>query len=195
VRPSSGATVAVVLVAPLLLTLAGCTGSASDVDSGDGQGFVAGDGSAQVIDEPDRVAAPDLAGTTLEGDELALADFAGDVVVLNLWASWCGPCRAEAAALQQAYTDSRSQGVEFLGINNEDDAAAAVAFEKNFGITYPSLVDDTGELQLAFYDSVPASSIPWTLVIDRDGLIAARVLGPSTYSELSNLVDEVASEG
>lgn len=178
---------------PLLLVLAGCTGD-NDVESGGGQGFVSGDGSAQVIDEADRVAAPDVAGTTLDGDGLALADFAGDVVVLNLWASWCGPCRAEAAALQQVYTDSRSRGVEFLGINNEDDAAAAVAFEKNFGITYPSLVDDTGELQLAFYDSVPASSIPWTLVIDRDGLIAARVLGPSTYSELSNLVDEVASE-
>lgn len=183
------------LVAPLFLALAGCTGSEANVDSGDGQGYVAGDGSAQVIDSADRRAAPDLAGATLDGDQLALTDFAGDVVVLNLWASWCGPCRAEAPALQQVYADSRNKGVEFLGINSRDQEAAAAAFEKNFGITYPSLVDDSGELQLAFHDSVPASSIPWTLVIDRDGLIAARILGPTTYSQLSDLVDEVASEG
>lgn len=182
------------LSVPLVLTLTACTGGDADIDSGDGQGFVSGDGSAQVIDAADRVTAPELAGQTLDGDTLDVADFGDDVVVLNLWASWCPPCRAEAPALQEVYTDFRSQGVQFVGLNSKDQEAAAVAFEKNFGITYPSLVDDTGELQLAFYDSVPASSIPWTLVIDRDGLIAARILGPSTYSELSDLVDEVASE-
>lgn len=190
-----GATVAVALAVPLLLALSGCTGTEADVESGDGQGFVSGDGSAQVIDKADRVAAPELEGPTLDGAELALDDFAGDVVVLNLWASWCGPCRAEAPALQEVYTDSRKQGVEFLGINSRDQEAAAVAFEENYGITYPSLVDETGELQLAFYDSVPATSIPWTLIVDRDGLIAARILGPTTYTQLSDLVAEVSSEG
>jgi len=193
-RLPRGATVAAALAAPLLLMLVGCTGSEADVESGGGQGFVAGDGSAQVIDKADRVAAPELEGPTLDGANLSLADFAGDVVVLNLWASWCGPCRAEAPALQQVSVDQAKQGVQFVGINSRDQQAAAVAFEKNFGITYPSLVDETGELQLAFHDSVPASSIPWTLVIDRDGLIAARVLGPTTYSQLTDLVDEVASE-
>lgn len=186
--------VALTIGAPLLLVLAGCSGDAGTIGSGDGQGFIAGDGSAQVVEKADRVAAPDLVGTTLDGNELALADSAGDVVVLNLWASWCGPCRAEAPALQEVYAESRSQGVEFLGINSKDNAAAAAAFEKNYGLTYPSLVDDGGELQLAFHDSVPATSIPWTLVIDRDGLIAARVLGPTTYTQLSDLVAEVASE-
>lgn len=185
---------AIALIPLALLTVAACTVGDSDINSGGGQGFVAGDGSAQVIDAADRVAAPEIAGQTLAGAELALSDFAGEVVVLNLWASWCGPCRAEAPALQEVYTDSRSQGVMFVGINSKDQEAAAAAFESNFGITYPSLVDATGELQLAFYDSVPASSIPWTLVIDRDGLIAARVLGPSTYSALSDLVNEVAAE-
>ncbi|MCZ3388147.1 MAG: TlpA family protein disulfide reductase [Actinomycetia bacterium] len=193
-RRTTSVCIAVLLAAPLLLSLAGCTGSDAQVDSSGGQGFVAGDGSAQVIDSADREAAPDLVGTTLNGDDLALSGFAGDVVVLNLWASWCGPCRAEAPALQQVYTDSRKMGVEFLGINSRDQEAAAAAFEKNFGITYPSLVDESGELQLAFHDSVPASSIPWTLVIDRDGLIAARVVGPTTYSQLSDLVDEVVAE-
>lgn len=178
---------------PLLLVLAGCTGD-SDVESGGGQGFVSGDGSALVLDEADRVAAPDLAGTTLEGDELALADFAGDVIVLNLWASWCGPCRAEAPALQQVSSDAAKDGVSFVGINTRDQDAAALAFEKNFDITYPSFVDDSGQLELLMAEAVPLTGIPWTVIIDRDGLIAARVLGASTYSELSNLVDEVASE-
>lgn len=185
---------ALAIVAPLVLTLSACTGGDADIDSGGGQGFVAGDGSAQVIDAADRVAAPELAGQTLTGAELSLADYADDVVVLNLWASWCGPCRAEAPALQEVYSQFRQKGVAFVGLNSKDQDAAAAAFERNYGITYPSLVDDTGELQLAFYDSVPPSSIPWTLVIDRDGLIAARILGPSTYTELSELVDQVASE-
>lgn len=184
---------AALVAVPLLLVLGGCTGD-SDVESGGGQGFVSGDGSALVIDKADRAAAPDLEGETLDGGRLALADLAGDVVVLNLWASWCGPCRAEAPTLQEVYEESRSDGVEFVGLNSKDQEAAAKAFEENFGITYPSLVDESGELQLAFRDSVPASSIPWTLVIDRDGLIAARVLGATTYSQLTGLVDQVASE-
>ena len=181
------------LAVPLLLVLGGCTGDA-DVQSGNGQGFVSGDGSALVIDKDERTAAPDIEGETLDGGRLALADLAGDVVVLNLWASWCGPCRAEAPTLQEVYDESRGDGVAFVGLNSKDQEAAARAFEQNFGITYPSLVDQSGELQLAFRDSVPASSIPWTLVIDRDGRIAARVLGATTYSELTGLVDQVASE-
>lgn len=193
-RQSSSSCIAVALAVPLLLILAGCTGSDAQVDSGGGQGFVAGDGSAQVIDKADREAAPDLVGTTLNGDDLALSTLAGDVVVLNLWASWCGPCRAEAPALQQVNVDQAEQGVQFVGMNSRDETANALAFERNFGITYPSLVDQDGQLQLAFRDTVTPTSIPWTLVIDRDGLIAARVLGPTTYSQLSDLVDEVASE-
>ncbi len=192
-RRAKGVCVAAVLAAPLL-TLAGCTGGGAQVDSSGGQGFVAGDGSAQVIDKADREAAPDLAGTTLNGDDLALSGFTDDVVVLNLWASWCGPCRAEAPALQQVSVDQAKQGVQFVGINSRDETPNALAFERNFGITYPSLVDQDGQLQLAFRDTVTPTSIPWTLVIDRDGLIAARILGPTTYSALSDLVDEVASE-
>jgi len=179
--------------AALLLALGGC--SASTVESGGGQGFVSGDGSALVIGKEDRTAAPDLEGETLDGGRLALADLTGDVVVLNLWASWCGPCRAEAPTLQEVYDEWRGEGVAFVGLNSKDQEAAARAFEENFGITYPSLVDESGELQLAFRDSVPASSIPWTLVIDREGRIAARVLGATTYSQLTGLVDQVASEG
>jgi thiol-disulfide isomerase/thioredoxin len=183
-----------VLSAGLLASLAACSSSAADGEAGGGQGFVAGDGSSQVIDKADRVGIGEVAGTTLDGEQLSLDDFAGDVVVLNIWGSWCAPCRAEAPALQQVSADTRKDGVQFVGINTRDQQAAAIAFEKNFGITYPSLVDTDGRLQLAFRDSLPANSIPSTLVLDREGLVAARVLGASTYSELTDLVDQVVAE-
>jgi thiol-disulfide isomerase/thioredoxin len=176
-----------------VFTLAGCSAD-SEVESGDGQGFVSGDGTARVLDPADRQPAPDVAGTTLDGDELSLVDLAGDVVVLNVWGSWCAPCRAEAPALQEVYSESRDDDVSFVGINTRDQEAAARAFEENFGITYPSLVDVNGELLLAFRDSLPANAIPSTLVVDREGRIAARVLGPTTYSQLTDLVEQVASE-
>lgn len=176
-----------------VLALAGCSAD-SQVQSGDGQGFVSGSGTARVLAPADRQPAPEVVGTTLSGDELSLADLSGDVVVLNVWGSWCAPCRAEAPALQEVYVDNRKDGVSFLGINTRDQEAAALAFEENFEITYPSLVDENGELLLAFRDSLPANAIPSTLVIDRDGRIAARVLGPTTYSQLTELVEQVASE-
>lgn len=178
----------------LVLLLAGCTDASSGVESGGGQGFVSGDGSAQVIAAGDRAVAPEVSGTTLDGQPLALSDFAGDVVVVNVWGSWCAPCRAEAEALQQVYLDNKHDGVRFVGLNTRDQQAAALAFEQRFGITYPSLVDENGELQLAFRDSLPPNAIPSTLVIDREGAIAARVVGPTTYSQLSELVGDVAAE-
>lgn len=194
VRLSRGALAAIVFVVLLLVALAACTGSASDVESGGGQGFVSGDGTAQVVEPDDRSKLGEVAATTLEGEALSLDDFAGDVIVMNVWGSWCAPCRAEAPALQQVSDDTKNDGVQFVGINTRDQEAAAIAFEKNFGITYPSLVDESGELQLAFRESLPANSIPSTLVIDRDGRVAARVLGATTYSQLTDLVDQVASE-
>lgn len=178
----------------LTLLLMGCSvGSASD-SAGGGLGFVTGDGSSQVIDPTDRVAAPEVSGTTLHGEALALSDYAGDVVVVNVWGSWCAPCRAEAPILQQVYVDYKDDGVQFVGLNTRDQQAAALAFEKRFGITYPSLVDENGELQLAFRDSLPPNAIPSTLIIDRQGAVAARVVGPTTYSQLSGLVGDVAAE-
>lgn len=181
----------VAVLATLLLTTA-C--SAPSTPSTGGQGFVSGDGSAQVIDPTERVPAPEVSGTTLTGERVALSDFAGDVVVVNVWGSWCAPCRAEAPSLQQVYADNRGEGVQFLGLNTRDQTAAARAFEQRFGITYPSLVDENGELQLAFRDSLPPNAIPSTLVVDRGGDIAARIVGPTTYSQLSELVDDVVAE-
>jgi thiol-disulfide isomerase/thioredoxin len=177
----------------LLLWVAGCSYGASTSGT-DGQDFIAGDGSSQIIEVDKRLTAPDISGVTLDGEKLALADFAGTVVVINVWGSWCSPCRAEAPILQEVYSETRKRGVAFLGLNTRDQEAAAIAFEDSFGITYPSLVDETGELQLAFRQFLPSNAIPSTLIIDRDGLVAARILGATTYSQLTDLVDQVAAE-
>jgi thiol-disulfide isomerase/thioredoxin len=185
---------AAVPVGLMLLLAAGCSADGTTTSGSDEPGFVTGDGSSQVIEVGERLAAPEVSGTTLEGRDLTLSEFAGNVVVINVWGSWCAPCRAEAPILQEVYEEFKSQGVQFLGLNTRDQDAAAIAFEENFGITYPSLVDTNGELQLAFRNSLPPNAIPSTLVIDRDGQVAARVIGPTTYSQLSGLVDEVATE-
>ena len=175
------------------LALAGCTGG-SGLSSGNGQGFVSSDGSAQVIDEADREAAPDLSGTTLEGDELSLSDYDGKVVVLNLWGSWCAPCRSEAPVLQEVYEAQRADGVQLVGLNTRDNADAARAFQRTYGITYPSLEDYEGALGLQMSEVVPLNGIPWTVIVDREGRVAARVLGGVKYSTLSDLVEQVTSE-
>jgi thiol-disulfide isomerase/thioredoxin len=173
--------------------MASCS-SGTHTSSGEDQGFVSGDGSTVVVNPTDRTDAPALVGTTLQGDDFSLADLAGNVVVLNVWGSWCAPCRAEAPALQELSHKYAKDDVRFVGINTRDDSAKAEAFERNFEITYPSLVDPSGQLQLEFRGSLPPSAIPSTLVIDRQGRVAARVLGPTTYAQLDGLIRDVASE-
>lgn len=177
-----------------VLTLASCTDAAPTPSSGDGQGFVSGGGTASVIEPADRVVAPEVAGQTLQEEELSLADFEGDVVVVNVWGSWCAPCREEAPSLQEVSQETRDDGVQFVGLNTRDAAAQALAFERRFGITYPSLVDADGQLQLEFRDSLPPTAIPSTLIIDRQGRVAARILGATSYTQLSDLVADIAAE-
>jgi thiol-disulfide isomerase/thioredoxin len=172
--------------------MSACTGA--KLDSGDNQGFISGVGSAHLFPLAERVDAPSLSGETLDGDQLDLADLRGDVVVLNVWASWCPPCRAEAAALQQVHHDTRDDGVQFVGINTQDSTASALAFESGFGITYPSWDDQDGLMQLQFHEVAPAIMLPSTIVVDRDGRIAARILGGTDFGQLSEIVDKVSSE-
>ncbi|MFF5757440.1 TlpA family protein disulfide reductase [Streptomyces longwoodensis] len=141
-----------------------------------------------------RPAAPMLNGKTITGDRLDLADLRGKVIVLNVWGSWCAPCRGEAPALKKVSDETRDLGVRFVGINTRDNDAAAKAFERNYAITYPSFRDPDGKLLLGFNGRIPLSAIPSTVFIDREGRIAARIIGPTTYTTLSELVKEIAAE-
>lgn len=179
-----------------LIALTGCsaTSKADTTTTSDGTGFVAGDGSIVLLEPDRRMVAPDLVGTTIDGERFDLADQRGDIVVMNVWASWCAPCRAEAPILQQAYEDFTDEGVQFVGLDTRDSDASARAFIDRFGITYPNVLDPDGRLQLLFADTLPPQAIPSTIVIDRQGRVAARMLGSVSISELRGVIEPLLAE-
>ncbi|MEU0351461.1 TlpA disulfide reductase family protein [Streptomyces sp. NPDC006237] len=181
------------LLALAALTAAGCSTQSNDAPSSADK---AADRQLLQIPAADRQAAPDLQGETLTGEQTALADYRGKIVVINVWGSWCAPCRAEAPHLQKVFEDTRDQGVAFLGINTRDATKTnALNFEKNFGITYPSLWDPAGRQLLKFKGTISPSAIPSTVVIDAKGRIAARALKALSETELRKMIDPLLTEG
>jgi peroxiredoxin len=175
------------------LLLAGCTtGNTAGTATGSDTGFVTTPGGTKVFRTGDRPAAPAITGTLLDGSTFRLADERGHVVVLNVWGSWCAPCRAEAADLQSVYVAAQPAGVVFVGINLRDDHDAATAYLSAHGITYPSLFDPAGRVTVAFRD-VPPTAIPSTLVIDANGRIAAVHLDIVTRAELTSMIAAASS--
>lgn len=162
--------------------------------AGDGSNFVAGDGSLVLLDEAERGMAPNISGTTLDGQTLSLDDFAGNIVVLNVWASWCAPCRAEAPVLAELSTDLADDGVQFIGLNTRDSQAAAQSFAGSKKLNFPHVVDADGRLQLLFADTLPPQSIPSTVVIDSQGRVAGRALGAVSESSLRGLIEPLIAE-
>lgn len=169
----------------LCLVVAAC-GSAQG--SGDA-GFVAGDGSLVLLDESAREQVPELVGQTLDGGTWRMSDYRGEVIVLNVWASWCAPCRAEAPELQEVWEEFEGRGVQFVGLDTRDSDAAARAFVETYGITYPNVIDRDGQLQLLFADTLPPQAIPSTIVIDPQGRVAGRALGKVSASALRGLIE------
>lgn len=141
-----------------------------------------------------RPAIPDLSGATLDGRTLALSSLRGHVVVLNVWAAWCDPCRAESPTLAQISRDTAASGVRFVGVDEQDRPDAARAFAASAGTTYPHIVDPDGKL-LGSLRLVPSSGIPSTLVIDSTGAVAARVIGPVDASTFEGVVRAVVGTG
>lgn len=184
-----------IVLSSLTLLLAACGGGTEADPAEAGSGYVAGDGSIVIVPEQERVAAPALEGVTLDGDTFRLADHLGDVVVLNVWASWCAPCRAEAPELAALDRELASSGVQFIGLDTRDSDVSARSFVEKFGIEYPNVVDRDGQLQLLFSDTLPPQAIPSTLVIDRQGRVAGRVLGKASESSLRGLIEPLVSEG
>ena len=176
-----------------LFVSACATPNASIQNSGDA-GFISGDGTATFLQVEQRNSAPELTALDFEGKAIDLNDYKNKVIVLNVWGSWCGPCRKEASELQALYLKNKESGVEFIGINIRDSKVSAEKFITNFGITYPNIFDRDGVKLLGFKDTLPANAIPSTLLIDKNGKVAARQLGPIdralVQGFISSLVDE-----
>ncbi|WP_225835281.1 TlpA disulfide reductase family protein [Streptomyces sp. NK08204] len=183
------------MAAAAALTLSACGKGGTSGGGGD-TNFVTGHGGIDTAPLGKRAAAPELSGKTIDGKNVDVADYKGKVVVVNVWGSWCGPCREEApyfSKVSRAYAD---KGVQFVGINTRDTSTTpAVAFEKEHKITYPSLYDPTGRLMLRFKKgTLNPQLIPSTLVIDRDGKLAARALEPLDDTGLLKMLKPVLAE-
>jgi thiol-disulfide isomerase/thioredoxin len=174
-----------------VLALAAC--STSNGAQTSGQSFVAGDQTITLLPPDKRPAPGALRGQTIDGQTLDLAAQKGHAVVLNVWGSWCAPCQKEAPALEKASQELKAKGVAFVGINTRENGNrdAAAAFQRAYGITYPSLFDADSNALLALRGAVSANAIPSTVVLDPQGRIAARISGATTTNTLVDLVDDV----
>ena len=187
--------VSTLALASLVALGAGCSTDpnsiAAQANKGDQKGYVSGDGSIETIAPGSRKEPVVLSGPTVDGSTWSMPSDGKTVVVVNVWASWCGPCVAEAPHLQAAWKTIQTAGksVQFVGINFREDPARGAAFAKSVGVTYPSLTDESGVLILKLQGK--ATTQPTTLVLDQQGRIAARVSGPVTEATLTGLVDDV----
>lgn len=181
--------------APLLalaLLLVGVLGSGCSTLGGtDDANFVVGDGTVVQIASADRTDPIEISGPSLEDEPVDLADFRGEIVVLNIWGSWCNPCLAEAPVLKEA---SEQIDAAFLGMSfRETSFENALAVERRFGIEYPTIAD-TGEGVLALGRYAPRSP-PSTYVLDTQGRVAAVVSGAITSAAtLEGIVEDVRAD-
>ena len=177
-----------------VLALSACTGDASGGEPVTPQlEVIDPEGTVGLIDPADRVPAPVLSGPTLDGEELDVSSLTGDVVVVNFWASWCAPCRAEADNLSAVAQQTADDGVVFVGVNVKDEPGNARAFERSYDVPYASIHDQPGALLTRFRKLVPQTP-PTTLLLDRQGRIAARFIGGITEAELLEPVRALAAE-
>jgi peroxiredoxin len=189
---------AALAAATLALSLAACAPdpvTEQYLEGGD-KGYIAGDFAVESIPEAERGEPVEWAGTTESGESLTSDDVAGDVVVVNFWYAACAPCRVEAADLEAVWQEYQDQDVSFVGVNTFDQADQARSFAEKWGVTYPSVIDaNDGAVKLAFAAATPIQATPVTLVVDRQGRVAARIIGQlEGASILSTLVRETLEE-
>lgn len=175
------------IVALILTSLifSGCGSGGTSVSE---ESFVAGDGVVTFVAQENRSIAPDINGESLLGEKVFIEK--GKITVINVWASWCSPCRAEAPALQAL--SEKYPVTQFIGILTRDSKDSALAFIRRFEITFPTIADD--KILLEFRNSLPVTSIPTTIILDKNRKVAARISGAITVASLSNLIEKIDNE-
>lgn len=129
--------------------------------------------------------APDFTLTTFDGGTYALKDLRGKVVVVNFWASWCNPCKDEAADLEAFWRAYKDRGVVMLGVDYVDTETEARAYLAEFDITYPNGPDLGTRISQAYR----IKGVPETYIIDKEGNLVANIIGPTTFGDLAAIVE------
>jgi thiol-disulfide isomerase/thioredoxin len=180
-----------------VLLLAGCATGSDAVARGGTFEFVSPGGQTDIYYDPpaDRGTVGTLSGDSLTepGTTVSLDRYRGQVVVLNVWGSWCGPCRSEADDLERVADATTTQGVQLVGINVRDSRQAGADFARDFGLTYPSIFDPPGRTLFAL-QRIPRSVVPLTIVLDRHHRVAAVFLREMLADDLLPVVQRVAAE-
>ena len=193
-NPRTRSAATLLLTAVLILT--GCatqTGGVTEEDFPD-QNYIAGDGTVTEIPKENRGKPISFVGVSDQGGTISSEDFEGEVLVVNFWYAACPPCRKEAPWLEELSQELKADEVEFVGVNIRDETATSQAFARNFGVTYPSVIDSDGGVSLAFAGEVSPAAVPTTLILDHEGRPAARVIGMINKSVLRTLTKTVIAE-
>ena len=184
-RSASGARRASPLrVVAVALAVAGTLGLAALLALGlENRSSVTGRSGATRIDKP----APPIDMPLFGGESMTLADYADKPVVVNFWASWCGPCRQEAPIFERLSREYGERGVAFIGVNIQDAESDAEAYLREFGITYPNGLDADGSISIDY----GVIGIPVTFFIGRDGVVQRRWAGVLRETQLRQWIDEL----
>jgi peroxiredoxin len=179
------------------LALSGCTGSdaVSSNPNGNNNGFKFNGRTAvgQVEPEKARKKAEDFTVDGLDGGKIKLSSMRGKVVVLNFWASWCGPCQTETPEFDSVYRKIHKRGVDFVGIDFKDDRGNAKSFVQTNHISYPIAYDEEGATALRL-GNLPTGGLPFTVLIDRTGKVASVWVDRLTPVDLTHGVDKLLAE-
>lgn len=195
-KPGARAVAMTVIATAGSLFLTAC-GSGTSGGGGHTNYVMSADG-IETLAKGQRKSIGPIKGETLEGKKLDVADFRGKVVVINVWGSWCPPCRAEAPYLNKVAKEMKAKGVEFVGINTRDSKKSpARSFEDDFKMSYPSLFDPAGKTLLSGFPkgTVNLQGLPATIILDRNQKIASRVFGGIDDKKLHTMIDPIVKRG
>jgi peroxiredoxin len=187
---------AAVLAAALMLLVSACSGGKNAVDQGANSEFryVQANKQGTVIAVARRKLAGPLAGALLSGGNYQLSSDRGKIVVLNFFASWCGPCQNETPQFDEVYRDRKTTGVQFVGLDVKDPSkSASQAWLQNKQITFPVVYDEPGKTALQL-GNLPLAGLPATVVVDKQGRVSAVYVGPVLPKDLTNALDQLAKE-
>ncbi len=180
---------AATLAGALVVLAAACAAPADDTE-----GYSSEDGSTNTWPAGSRTGPVELSGQDVEGAAQDVASWRGDVVLINTWYAACPPCRAEAGDLAALADDYAADGLHVIGVNATDSGPTAAAFQREFAVGYPTILDTSGAATAALQGVVPVNAVPTTVLLDRQGNVAARILGRVDPSTVRTIVDDLLAE-